>query len=592
MCGIFGYIGKNDPLQSCVMGLELLEYRGYDSSGIAGIAEGEIAICKEVGKLSNLKNRLTLKALEVAIGHTRWATHGKVTQENAHPHKDMKTEIALVHNGIIENCDELKEDLEKEGVSFSSETDTEIIAQLISKNYRGDLVQAVHRSLPFLKGQFAIALIHKNHPDQIIASARHCPLSIGTDDAHSESIISSDPNAFCGKPLNIVFLKNGEIAKVERGKISVFNSDLIPIEKKAERLDGDFLPPSKEGFAHYLLKEIFEQPKTIQKAFLGRMQEDMVEIEEIDPELFQTSSIHFIACGTSCHAGEIGALFLEEIAKIPSNAEIASEARYRILPKDCLVIALSQSGETADTISAVRTLREKGHKVLGICNVKNSTLTRETDGCIFLKAGPEISVCSTKAFTSQITVLYLLSLFLAKKSAQGFLREIPMQIQEVLAQSEYIRKIAFRYSHFPHFFFMGRRYMYPTALEAALKLKEISYVNASGYPAGELKHGPIALIDENFPVLAFLANRQSEEKMISNLQEVKARGAPILAIAPKHLKIAEKIADDCIWVPDTIDPLAPFASSVAAQLFAYFIALKRGCHIDQPRNLAKSVTVE
>ena len=341
-----------------------------------------------------------------------------------------------------------------------------------------------------------------------------------------------------------------------------------------------------------MLKEIYEQPTTIQKAFLGRFEENLVQFESLSEEFRKTKSVWFIGCGTSYHAGQIGTFFLEDLAKIPAHVEIASEVRYRILPKDTLVVAISQSGETADTLTAVREIQKNGHKVLGICNVKNSTLTREADGCIFLKAGPEMSVCSTKAFTSQIGVLYLFALYLARTGNIESLKLIPRNVQKVLEMAPQIEKLAKKYSHYGNFFFMGRRYMYPTCLEAALKLKEISYVNANGYLGGEIKHGPIALIDENFPVIAFLANQQTKEKMMSNLQEVKARGAPILVFAPKYLKAVEKLADDVIWLPETSDPLSPFASTVAGQLLAYFIARIRGCDIDQPRNLAKSVTVE
>lgn len=592
MCGIFGYIGDQDPLKTCLLGLEQLEYRGYDSSGIAGITGGQIAIYKEVGKLSFLKEKLNLlQKLEVAIGHTRWATHGKVTTQNAHPHHDFKQSLALVHNGIIENCDALKEEMQGEGVRFSSDTDTEVLTNLISKHYAGNLVEAVQKALPFLKGHFAFALIHKDHPDEIVASARECPLSIGYNDLATEAIISSDPNGFLGKKLNVLFLKNDEIAKVAKGKVSVFDKGLNAINKKIEQLDASFKAPSKEGFEHFMLKEIYEQPTTIQKAFLGRF-ETGVHFEHLDDHFRKAESVWFIGCGTSAHAGAIGALFLEDFAKLPAHSEIASEARYRVLPKNTLVVAISQSGETADTIATVREMRSRGHKVLGICNVQNSTLTRETDGCIFLKAGPEMSVCSTKAFTSQIAVLYLFALYLAGRGEIDELKKIPEQIEKVLETAPRIQHIAKKYSHYDDFFFMGRRYMFPTCLEAALKLKEISYVNANGYAAGELKHGPIALIDTQFPVIAFLANHQTEEKMISNMQEVKARGAPLLAFAPENIKHLTKIADDVIWLPKTTDPLSPFAASVAGQLFAYYLAEERGCDIDQPRNLAKSVTVE
>lgn len=591
MCGIFGYIGEEDPLRACVAGLEQLEYRGYDSTGIAGISGGSLTICKEIGKLSSLKQKLTLQALDLAIGHTRWATHGKVTHQNAHPHFDKKKTIALVHNGIIENYDALREELRREGVVFVSETDTEVITQLIAKHYEGDLVRAVQKTLPLLKGHFAIALIHKDHPDQIIAASRECPLSVGTDEKGSESILSSDPNAFWGKTLNILFLRNDEVAKIQKGKVEVFHRDLQPIVKKTERLENHSKAPSKEGFAHFMLKEIYEQPSTIQKAILGRLEEGKAQLEALPEEFHEASSVWFIGCGTSSHAGSIGALFLEELAGIPAHSEIASEARYRIIPQGTLIVAISQSGETADTLAAVREIRARGFKVLGLCNVKNSTLTRETDGCLFLKAGPEMSVCSTKAFTSQIALLYLLALYWGKKRGEE-LKKIPGQIEQVLAQAPLIEKMGKKYSAFHNFFFMGRRYMFPTCLEAALKLKEISYVNANGYPAGELKHGPIALIDAQFPVIAFCANRQTQEKILSNLQEVKARGAPTLALAPHSFQEVAKVADDVLWLPEASDALSPFASTVAGQLLAYFIAKERGCDIDQPRNLAKSVTVE
>ncbi|MES2273512.1 MAG: glutamine--fructose-6-phosphate transaminase (isomerizing) [Chlamydiota bacterium] len=607
MCGIFGYIGSQDPLQTCIAGLEQLEYRGYDSAGIGGItAKGELFICKEVGKLSQLKKKINPEALQLAIGHTRWATHGKITHENAHPHTDHGCKIALVHNGIIENYDELRNQLRQSGVSFQSETDTEVIAQLIGKHYTGNLLDAVHKTLALLKGIFAIALIHEDHPDQIIAAAHDCPLSIGYDDAGSESILSSDPNAFLSPHLNILFLRNREIAQIEKGKTQVFDANLKLISKKTERLNNDYKTPSKEGFDHFLLKEIYEQPSTIQKAFLGRLDQGHVLFESFgftDEELKRFKRVWFLGCGTSSHAGSIGSIFLEEHAQIPASSEVASEGRFRIpiLSLDTLVIAISQSGETADTLGAVREVRAHGNRVLGICNVKNSTLTRETDGSIFLKAGPEVSVCSSKAFTSQIVVLALFALHMARlkgtygekgKRLYEEIQKIPEQIGQLLEQVPQIQKIAQKYSHYEDFFFMGRRYMFPTCLEAALKLKEISYVNANGYPAGELKHGPIALLNPLFPVVAFCANQQTEGKMINNLMEVKARGAPVLAIAPTSLPIVSSIADDVIWLPPTLDELAPFASSVAGQLLAYYIAKIRGCDIDQPRNLAKSVTVE
>ena len=609
MCGIFGYLGKNDPLPICLSGLKQLEYRGYDSSGIAGLSGEKLLSCKEVGKIAGLEKKLSLSPmrLDLAIGHTRWATHGKPTDLNAHPHFDATTSIALVHNGIIENYAVLRDNLRKEGVEFTSETDTEVIAKLIGKCYKGDLLAAVQHALPQLRGSFALALIHKDHPDEIIATARECPLCIGFDDEHTETIISSDPNAFLTSTPNVIFLRNIEIAQIQRKRTNFFNLDLFPLTKKSERLDNEFKVLSKEGFEHFMLKEIYEQPATVQKALLGRLDDEnaavLLDLRLTEEKLHKLSNIWLLGCGTSAHAGWLGTLLLEDLARLPSTMEIASEARYRnpILTDDTLIVAISQSGETADTIAAMREAKRRGSSILGLCNVKNSTMSREADSTLYLNAGPEVSVCSTKAFTSQITVLTLFALYLArlkgmddKQTRYYFseLRKVPGQIQQVIDQASLLQTIAKKYAKYDDYFFMGRRYMLPTAMEAALKLKEISYVNANGYPAGELKHGPIALINENFPVVAFCANIQTHEKIASNLMEVKARGAPILAFAPEGMESIASIADDVFWLPPAIDILAPFTSTIAGQLFAYFIAKERGCDIDQPRNLAKSVTVE
>jgi glucosamine--fructose-6-phosphate aminotransferase (isomerizing) len=586
MCGIFGYIGDKDSLETCLKGLEQLEYRGYDSTGIAGILEGRIATCKKAGKLANLKKELKLKRLDIAIGHTRWATHGKVNDLNAHPHLDATEKLAIVHNGIIENYRILRESLESEGVKFVSETDTEVIVQLIAKFDRGDFLEAVQVALPYLKGIFAIAIIHKDHPDQIIAAAKECPVAIGTDDAGKEAYISSDPNTF-GAELNVVYLHDNEIARVKRGKVEVFNG-LASVAKKTVRIDAGISAPSKEGYEHFLLKEIFEQPTTIQKAIHGRFDLDGIQIRPC-------TKVLLLGCGTSAHAGTLGAQMIEEIAKIPASCDIASEARYRepLLNKETLVLAISQSGETADTIAALREIKGSVGQTISICNVKHSTITRETDHTIYLKAGPEISVCSSKALTSQIAILFLVALQMGRRTELfQEIKTIPEQIQQVLDQAPLIEQLAKKYASYDDFFFMGRSYMYTTAMEAALKLKEISYVNANGYPAGELKHGAIALLSTQFPVVAFCSNQKTKDKILSNLTEVKARGAPLLAFAPLGMEGVASIADDVIWLPPTIDSLAPFASTVAGQLLAYYIAKERGCDIDQPRNLAKSVTVE
>lgn len=608
MCGIFGYVGKKDSLKVCLSGLKLLEYRGYDSAGIAGLSKKGLFFCKNSGKILELEKKINKSStrLDLAISHTRWATHGKPSEVNAHPHYDHKESLAIVHNGIIENYASLREMLKGKGIPFHSETDTEVIAQLISHNYKNNLLKAVQKSLKLLKGSFAIALIHKDHPEKIIAATRESSLSIGYD--KQQTLLSSDPNAFSGHCLNVLFLKNDEVALIENGSIQVFDKQSHPVKKKFEKLDAKYVAPSKKGFEHYMLKEIYEQPLTLQKAVFGRFSEDFgtAEFEDFNfssKELLSARHILIVACGTSWHAGCIAASMLEDKARIPTQAEIASELRYKnpIISNETLVIAISQSGETADTIAAVREAKAKGAKVLGICNVKNSSITRESDSCIFLKAGPEISVCSTKAFTSQISVLFLLTLLMArlrhmnKEEGQLFLHElkkIPQKIRSVLDHVDQIKKLALKYAQYDDFFLLGRRYMYPTCLEAALKLKEISYLNANGYPAGELKHGPIALIHPRLPVIAFCSNHQTYDKMISNLMEVKARGAPILALAPTGTDELKSIADDILWLPDTIDELATFPSSIAGQLLAYYIAKQRGTEIDQPRNLAKSVTVE
>ena len=606
MCGVFGYIGERNAVEVCCHGLELLEYRGYDSTGIAGVSQGRIDYAKRAGKLTELKQILEITSLDLAIAHTRWATHGAVTDKNAHPHLDETHSFAIIHNGIIENYASLREALQKEGVVFSSDTDTEVIVQLVAKKYRGDLVHALYETLPLLEGNFSLLLIHKDHPKEIVAAAFGCPLAIGVDDEKTEVIVSSDPNAFFGAHFNVVFLQNGEIARIQKGKIGIYGKGLMKKKKKSERTQGNLQAPSKEGFEHFMLKEIFQQPSTIQKAMTGRFDKTVVFEElTLSPKIFeQMQRVFLLGSGTSAHAGMIGAMLLEDLAKLPAFCEIASEARYRttLFSPKTLGLAISQSGETADTLAALREMQKHRSKVLSICNVENSAMVREADGSLFLKAGPEISVCSTKAFTSHLVMLALFALQVAllkkqistEKAAEFYadIELLPKHVAQVLDQTKEIERIGKKYAKYDDFFFMGRRYMYPTCLEAALKLKEISYVNANGYPAGELKHGPIALLDAKFPVVAFCANLLTQEKILSNLMEVKARGAPVFAIAPTSCQAIQGIADDVIWVPPIRDELAPFSSIVVGQLFAYFLAKERGCEIDQPRNLAKSVTVE
>ena len=606
MCGIFGYIGPKRPVNIVLEGLKRLAYRGYDSAGIAGVEKDKIVFCKEVGKVSQLEEVVSKENWTIcgAIAQTRWATHGKVTRANAHPHFDNHCSLAVVHNGIIENHDSIRNRLKKEGANFITDTDTEVIAHLVSSHYKGDLLEAVQKSAAELKGAYAIALVHKDHPDEIIAVAHEAPLVIGI--GNHEAFISSDPGAFAFHTRQAIYLSNSEIAVIKASQQQVYLAE-GPIEKETHVLDSDLTLPTKGDFEHYTLKEIFDQPQTIRNALLSRFLPEYgtALFEELDfqeGELQATQRILFLGCGTSLHAGLVASYMLEEMARIPVQVEISSEFRYKnpILPPRTLIIAISQSGETADTIAAVREVKAKGAKVLALCNVQGSTLAREADHVIFLKAGPEVGVCSTKAFTSQVVVLSLFTLLMSrmrhmtKQEGQSYLEmllKLPEQVEEVLNQFAVIDKIAKKYAHFENFFYIGRRYLYPTCLEGALKLKEISYINANGYPAGEIKHGPIALISENCPTVALCTDSCTYEKLLSNIMEIKARHGKVIAIASQEDTRLKEIADDIIYIPATKDACV-IPAAVALQLFAYAIAKERGADIDHPRNLAKSVTVE
>ncbi|MDP1880462.1 MAG: glutamine--fructose-6-phosphate transaminase (isomerizing) [Parachlamydiaceae bacterium] len=607
MCGIFAYIGSKNAIKVVTDGLKKLEYRGYDSAGVAWVNDGKIHFCKEVGRISVLEQELEKFQHEPAsvIGQTRWATHGKVTKENAHPHLDNKCSLALVHNGIIENHHELRQQLKAKGISFLSDTDTEVIAHLISSHYEGNLLQAVQKSVIELKGAYGIALTHRDHPDEIIAVAQEAPLVIGI--GTNEAFISSDPTAFAFHTRQAIYLSNSEIAVIKANSQQIYNTE-HSIEKKLSVLDYDVAEISKGDFEHYTLKEIYDQTQSLRNALLARFLPEYgtALFEELTcdaGELLKVERVLILGCGTSWHAGNVAAYMLEEKARIPVQVEISSEFRYKnpIIPSGTFVIAISQSGETADTIAAVREVKAKGAKVLALCNVAGSTLSREADYTIFLKAGPEIGVCSTKAFTSQVAILSLFTLMMArmrhmsKIEGQDFLQsllKLPEQVEAVLEQANHIAKIAEQYANYENFFFLGRQYMYPTSLEGALKLKEISYINANGYPAGEIKHGPIALINEDCPTVALCANHTTYEKLLSNLMEIKARNGKILAIAMNKDAQLESICDHVIYIPQTTDELAVIPTTIVVQLLAYFIAKKRGADIDHPRNLAKSVTVE
>jgi len=570
MCGIFGYVGARNAIDIVIEGLRRLEYRGYDSAGLAGVQENQIVFSKEVGKISVLEREVRKQTFQVpaAIAQTRWATHGKATQVNAHPHFDKERSLALVHNGIIENHDDLRRGLKDQGVSFVSETDTEVVAHLIAYHYDGDLLGAIQQAVAQLKGAYAVALVHRDFPDQIIAIAHEAPLVIGI--GNHEAFLSSDPRAFAFYTRQAIYLSNSEIAIIKAETQHVYSTH-ASIDKEYCLLEQEFGEPSKGEFEHYTLKEIYEQPQTIRNALASRfvVEYGTAIFEELtfeDRDLLSVERVLILACGTSWHAGCIAAYMLGELAHISAQVEISSEFRYKnpLIPPGTLVIAISQSGETADTIAAIREVKAKGARVLGVCNVQGSTLVREADETLFLKAGPEIGVCSTKAFTSQVVVLSLFTLLMARR----------------------------KYVDYESFFFLGRRYMYPTCLEGALKLKEMSYINANGYAAGEVKHGPLALIGEQCPVVALCADRITYGKLLGNLMEIKARHGKILAIASQKDRHLEEIVDDVIYVPVSRDELAVIPVTVVTQLLAYNIAQLRGMDIDHPRHLAKSVTVE
>ena len=613
MCGIFGYLTldkSQNSLEICIEGLKNLEYRGYDSAGIASIDEGKICVFKTQGRVKELDLLIQMqkKTVNLAVGHTRWATHGAPSSLNAHPHIDQYQNLAIVHNGIIENHLELKKNLIKKGVVFTSETDTEVVAQLISDCYQGNMLEAFSKTLSVLQGSYALALIHKDFPDTIFAAAHDTPLVIATCEKTQETFICSDPNALAKDDLKIMYLKNHEIVQVKASSIKLldYQQNLLPLNFELLHISKNH--ENKGNFEHYMLKEIHEQPTTIRKALEGRLSEffGTAHFEELTlslTELQSVTKILIIGCGTSYHAGCAAAIMLEDIARIPTSCAIASEFRYSnpIIDKSTLVIAISQSGETADTLAAVKEVKRWGAQVIGICNVKNSLLSREAQSCLYLHAGPEISVCSTKAFTSQLTVLTLLTLYLARLKdltiEQGHeliqqIKRIPHLVEKVLQQASSIQTLARRYSHYQQFVFIGRRSMYIASLEAALKLKEISYVQASAYPAGELKHGPIALIDPTLPTIALCGHQATFSKLFSNITEIKARQGPLLAFYHEKNEDLETICNDVIYLPWVSDHLATIPYSVALQLFAYYIAKEKGTDIDRPRNLAKSVTVE
>ncbi|MDR3112037.1 MAG: glutamine--fructose-6-phosphate transaminase (isomerizing) [Elusimicrobiota bacterium] len=609
MCGIVGYIGSKDAVNVVFKGLEKLEYRGYDSAGIAALCENEICIRRSVGKLANLKKNLLANHIHsnTAIGHTRWATHGKPSEENAHPHTDSQNNIVIVHNGIIENYIELKNDLHKEGRLFKSETDTEVLAHLIERYYDGDLFCAVQKTLSKVRGSYALCVLCKHEPDKIICARKEVPLILGI--GTGENFIASDIPALLPYTRDMVFLENGDIAQVNREKIAI--SDILgkEVQREKKHILWDALQAEKDGYKHFMLKEIFEQPRSVEDTFRGRIypNEGKVYIEEIKlsaAELKKISKIYIVACGTSYHAGLTAKFWFEKFAKIPTEVEIASEFRYRepILDKNVLVLVISQSGETADTLAALRLAKENNCQTIAVCNSIGSSMSRESANTIYTHCGPEIGVASTKAFTGQLCALYILALDFAEKKGTLCesesckyivqLWEIPLKISAILKKSEYILKIAKELAHKKTFLFLGRHLNYSAALEGALKLKEISYLHAEGYAAGEMKHGPIALIDENMPIIAIAVKSRVYEKIISNIEEAKARGGAVIAIVNDCCKEVEEKFSKTICIPESDDIISPMLTIIPLQLLAYYISTILGCDVDQPRNLAKSVTVE
>ena len=610
MCGIVGYIGRQNVLPLLLNGLHRLEYRGYDSAGIALWTGEGIWMEKAAGKIAELERILPEQTPQstLGIGHTRWATHGEPNTVNAHPHSDCSCRVAVVHNGIIENFILLRDELQRKGHTFVSDTDSEVLSHLFEENLEKgmDLGEAVRQGLACVQGTYGLAIIDRDHPDTLVAARNGSPLVIGHGEG--EFYVASDAAPLVGVIQSVTYLDDGELAVLTRSGIAVKTIENCPVAKIAEPIDLDLQQIEKAGYAHFMLKEIMEQPSTLADTLRGRLmwEEGTTRLGGIEHDfesLLYARRIILTACGTSWHAALIGEYLFEELVGIPVEVEYASEFRYRnpIVNDDSAVIAISQSGETADTLAAIREAKRKRSKVYGICNVVGSSIARETDAGVYLHAGPEIGVASTKAFTSQVTVLALITLLLGRmrsvssargRELVGALQAIPGKIQKILEQSDQIRALAEMHKEVRNCLYLGRGYNFPVALEGALKLKEIAYIHAEGYPAAEIKHGPIALIDDHMPVV-FIATRDSVyDKILSNIEEVRARNGRVIAIATEGDQEIKKHAQHVIYVPPTVEMLTPLLTIIPLQLFAYHMAILRNCDVDQPRNLAKSVTVE
>jgi glucosamine--fructose-6-phosphate aminotransferase (isomerizing) len=608
MCGIVGYVGPRPATPLLIEGLKRLEYRGYDSAGVAVQNGHGVETRKAAGKIARLEAAIGLRPVDGTFGiaHTRWATHGPPTERNAHPHTDEKCEVAVVHNGIIENAPAIRTLLEQTGHSIASDTDTEVLAHLIEAAYDGCLEDAVLEALAHVEGTYGIAVMHGREPGKIVAARKGSPLLVGVGDG--EYFVASDVSAILAHTRDVVYLEDGELAVVTRDGFKVMSLDAREVAKEVSRIDWDLDQIERGGFDHFMLKEIFEQPQTLQNTMRGRLllEEGFSKLGGLNiskEDLLKVDNITITACGTSWHSALIGELMIEELCRIPVEVEYASEYRYRnpIVTPNTLVIVISQSGETADTLAAMREAKRRGARTLGLVNVVGSTIAREDDGGIYLHAGPEIGVASTKAFTSQVVALALFTLKLARlrdlsvekgRELAQALAALPAQVQSILDRADEIEALAEEFKRASNFLYLGRGVNFPTALEGALKLKEISYIHAEGYPAAEMKHGPIALIDALMPVVVVAPHDAVFDKVTSSIQEVKARGGRIIALTTREEPSLKGQLDFEFRIPETVDMLTPILASVPLQLLAYYIAVKRGCNVDQPRNLAKSVTVE
>lgn len=607
MCGIIGYIGNKDVLPILIKGLQRLEYRGYDSAGVAILDDQKISRVRSVGKIENLANKTKDNDLSghVGIAHTRWATHGGVSEANAHPHVAGDGKLVIVHNGIIENYREIKEKLNL-GDKLTSETDTEILAHLIAAHYSGNLREAVEQALAQVRGTYGLVVMHADHPDRLVAARMGSPLVIGVGD--DDHYIASDATPIIAYTKKVMFLEDGEVAEISKENIQTYTLKDESVTKCVEELEWNDEQAEKQGFDHFMLKEIFDQPTVFEDAIRGRYNLDegsahLGGLNMTEEDMQQIDRIILIACGTASYAAMAAKHAFERLAGIPTSVEVASEFRYSdpIIDDKTLVFGISQSGETADTLAALREAKRKGAYVRGVVNVVGSTIARETDGGTYIHAGPELAVASTKAYTNMVATLMLYAIQFGRSRRLSFatgermlraMIEIPEKMNEIFKQKDTIKELVEKYKHYTNFFYLGRGVNFPVALEGSLKLKEISYIHSEAYPGGEMKHGPIALLSEEFPVCAIMTHDQLYDKMRSNVEELRARKAPLILIATEGDERAKELADDVIYVPQTRELLQPLINTLPLQLFAYYMALTLGKDVDRPRNLAKSVTVE